>query len=151
MQNKGPAERSTLCVNGWLSLSRRRYHSRHAGTMTPSDDLLDATGDLISLGTRQLCCQLNRGAHSFEMATQNLLEAARLSLSAEKLRQVVEAEGRAVLALSHGGDLQPVWNASQLSDGQRKNPRLHEQRRLHGTHHHRAGEKGTPKESAGTA
>jgi hypothetical protein len=113
MQNKGPAERSTLCVNGWLSLSRRRYHSRHAGTMTPSDDLLDATGDLISLGTRQLCCQLNRGAHSFEMATQNLLEAARLSLSAEKLRQVVEAEGRAVLALSHGGDLQPVWNASQ--------------------------------------
>jgi len=113
MQNKGPAERKTLCVNGWLTLSRRHYHSQGAGTITPSDDLLDAAGDLISLGTRQLCCQLNRGARSFDMAAQNLLEAGRLSLSAEKLRQVVEAEGRAVLTLLHEGELQPVWNASQ--------------------------------------
>lgn len=119
MQNKGPAERKTLCVNGWLSLSRRHYHSPSAGTITPSDDLLNAVGELISLGTRQLCCQLNRGARSFDMAAQNLLEAARLSLSAEKLRQIVEGEGRAVLTLLHEGDLQPVWNASQCqtSDG----------------------------------
>jgi hypothetical protein len=39
--------------------------------------------------------------------------AARLDLSAESLRQVVEADGKAMLELTRGGELEPTWHAGQ--------------------------------------
>lgn len=119
MQNKGPDEFSPLTANGRVTLLRRHYHAPGAGTQTPSDDLLDRAHASISLATRQLCCQLNRAARSFAMAAQNLQHAAQLSLSTEVLRQVVEAEGQAVLKASQCGDLSPTWHAQacQGADG----------------------------------
>lgn len=96
-----------------MALLRRHYHSQAQGTTTPADDLLDAAHATISLATRQLCCQLNRAARSFEMTRQNLQDAARLSVSTETLRQVVEGEGKAMLDTAHSGDLQPAWHAAQ--------------------------------------
>jgi hypothetical protein len=46
------------------------------------------------------------------MTRQNLLEAARLSVSTESLRQVVEGEGKVVLEAARTGDLQPAWHAA---------------------------------------
>jgi hypothetical protein len=112
-QNKGPESRSTLSVNGRVRLLRRHYHSQAAGTATPADDLLDAAHDTISVATRQLCCQLNRASRSFEMTAQNLQQAARLSVSGEKLRGVVEADGQAILKASCTGDPQPAWLATE--------------------------------------
>jgi hypothetical protein len=96
-----------------VALHRRHYHGQGEGTSTPSDDLLDAFHDTISLATRQLCNQLNRASRSFEMTAENLKKAAQLSLSRETVRQVLEGEGREVLALARSGDLQPTWRASQ--------------------------------------
>lgn len=112
-QNKGPGERSTLSVNGRVLLQRRHYHSESDGSVTPSDDLLDAAGQSISLATRHLCCQLNRGSRSYKMTRDNLKAAAQLRLSIEKVRQVVEGEGKMVLELSRSGALQPTWHAAQ--------------------------------------
>jgi hypothetical protein len=47
------------------------------------------------------------------MTRANLKQAARLDLSSEKLRQVVEADGKRVLKLARSGELQPTWHASQ--------------------------------------
>jgi hypothetical protein len=93
-------------------LERRRYRSP-GQSVRPADDLLDAIHNTISLATRQLCCQLNRGSRSFEMTSQNLKQAAGLDLSRDAVRRVVEAEGKAVLELSRQGDLEPTWNAKQ--------------------------------------
>lgn len=119
-QNKGLDERSTLSVNGRVFIQRRHYHSKAEGTTTPSDDLLDALHATISLATRDLCVQLNRASRSFEMTAQNLKRAAQLSVSHETVRRAVEAEGKAVLALEHSGELQPTWRAAQCKspDGQ---------------------------------
>ena len=102
-----------LNVNGRVRLLRRHYHSPGEGTTTPGDDLLDAAHDTVSVATRQLCVELNRGSRSFEMTAGHLRRAAQLSLSAESLRQVVEADGKAVLGLARGGELEPTWHASR--------------------------------------
>lgn len=118
-QNKGSDPRSTLSINGRVSLRRRHYHSKGEGTTTPGDDWLDALHATVSVATRQLGCRLNRASRSFEMTASNLKAAAQLSLSAETVRQLVEAEGKAVLEQSRTGELQPTWRAAQCkrSDG----------------------------------
>ena len=115
-RNKGPEPRSTLTVNGRLILRRRHYHSVDEGSSTPSDDLLDAVHDTISQATRDLCIQLNRASRSFQMTAENLKKAAQLTLSRETMRQAVEAEGKAALALAQSGALQPTWHAADCKD-----------------------------------
>ena len=118
-KSKGPESRSTLTVNGRVALLRRRYHSEAEGGSTPSDALLDAMNDTISQATRELCVQLNRASRGFEMTSENLKSAAQLSLSHETMRQMLEAEGKAALALARSGELQPTWHAAdaKLPDG----------------------------------
>jgi hypothetical protein len=112
-QNKGQGRRSTLSVPGRVFLQRRHYHSPGVGSVTPSDELLDAAHETISLAARQLCCQLNRGSRSYEMTAENLRKAAQLDLSYETVRQVVEAEGKTVLESARSGELGPTWHAGQ--------------------------------------
>lgn len=71
-------------------------------------DQVEAT---ISRGTRELSCRLNAGAKSFDKAAENLAAAAQVSMSGETLRQVVEEEGRRVLAAKASGALVPGWKA----------------------------------------
>jgi len=59
----------------------------------------------VSLGARELACRLNQGARSFAKAADNLARAAQVRMSDELLRQVVEAEGRAVLTAQKAGRL----------------------------------------------
>jgi hypothetical protein len=66
----------------------------------------------VSRGGRELACRLNQGARSFAKAADNLARAAQVHLSDELLRQVVEAEGRAVLAAQRSGALTISWTAS---------------------------------------
>jgi hypothetical protein len=96
-----------------VSLLRRHYHCPGEGTTTPGDDLLDAAHDTISVATRQLCVELNRASRSFEMTAEHLQRAARLDLSTETLRRAVEGEGKAMLELERGGELEPTWHAGQ--------------------------------------
>lgn len=67
----------------------------------------------MSLGLRELCCQLGIDAKSFARAAKNLRKAAAIHISEESMRQVVESEGRAVLKASHEEQLELDWSASQ--------------------------------------
>jgi len=67
--------------------------------------------ETISQATRELCVQLNRASRGFAMTAENLLKAAQLSLSRETIRQAVEADGKAALALARSGELMPAWRA----------------------------------------
>jgi hypothetical protein len=64
------------------------------------------------LGARELLCRLNQASRSFDKAADNLARAAQLDVSAELLRQVVEAEGKAVLAAQRAGALAVPWTAA---------------------------------------
>ena len=109
---RGRERRSTLTANGRVELSRRRWRCRSGGALAPCDALLDAAEATVSLGTRELCCRVNAGAKSFRRAAEDLKHVGQVTLSAELLRQAVEAEGKRVLAASESGELKPDWRAA---------------------------------------
>jgi hypothetical protein len=76
------------------------------------DALLDAAEATVSLGVRELACRLNQGSRSFAKARDNLARAAQVEVSDELLRQVVEAEGQAVLAAQQAGRVPVTWSAA---------------------------------------
>src|SRR5262249_34653540 len=111
LQNKGPEEHTVLTVNGRLSLNRRRYSAPDVGSCHPLDCWLDKACDTVSLGVREMACRLNGASRSFDKAADNLARAAQVRLSGELLRQVVEAEGKAIQAAARAGRLPVDWHA----------------------------------------
>jgi hypothetical protein len=109
--SKGSESRSTLTTNGRVELSRKRWYHKDKGSCSPLDVLVDAAEATISVGVRDLCCRLNGNARNFEKAADNLARAGQILLSGETLRQVVESEGKRVLALARSGALLPDWRA----------------------------------------
>jgi hypothetical protein len=76
------------------------------------DALLDAAEATVTVGVRELACRLNQGSRGFAKGAENLARAAQVVLSREVFRQVVEAEGRAVLAAQRSGALTISWTAA---------------------------------------
>jgi hypothetical protein len=112
LQNKGAEECSILTVNDRIVLTRRRYAAPGVGSCHPLDAWLDVAAASVSLGARELACRLNQSSRSFAKAAENMGRAAQVSLSDELVRQVVEAEGRAVLAAARAGPLTLSWTAA---------------------------------------
>jgi uncharacterized protein UPF0236 len=112
LHNKGPDEHTILTVNGRITLRRRRYADPAVGSCYPLDAWLDRAEDSISLGLRELACRLNLASRNFDKAAENLGRAAQVHLSGEFLRQVVESEGKAVVAAAKAGQLPIDWQAS---------------------------------------
>lgn len=65
----------------------------------------------MSQGARELICRLNQCSASFRKTADNLKRAAQLESNAETIRQLVEAEGKAVLRHAQQGRLQPHWTS----------------------------------------
>jgi hypothetical protein len=122
LQNKGSDEHTILTINGRISLSRRRYAAPGVGNAYPLDAWLDRAEDSLSLGLREMACRLNLASRNFDKAADNLGRAAQVYLSGEFLRQVVEAEGKAVQTAAKAGQLPIDWTASDCpaldKDGQ---------------------------------
>jgi hypothetical protein len=113
LPSKGRDDHTVATINGRITLGRRRYWSPATGSVTPMDALLDAAEATVTVGVRELACRLNQGAsRGFDKAAENLARAAQVVLSGELLRQVVEAEGRGVLAAQRSGALVIPWTAA---------------------------------------
>ena len=105
LASRGLAVRSTLSCNGRVELRRRRFEQPDGTTDAAAvDDLIDLAGRGVSLAAREMCCRVAVDAGSFARAASNLSRLAGLTLSDEKLRQVAESEGRAVLAWQDDDD-----------------------------------------------
>jgi hypothetical protein len=112
MRNKGVESRSGLNLNGRLTIRRRRWSGGTGESEHPIDRLLDAAEATLSVGVRQLCCEMALDARSFERAVQRLKDAAQLTISEELFRQSVQRDGKAALALSASEELEAGWSAS---------------------------------------
>jgi hypothetical protein len=93
-------------------LQRTRWYNLATGSVIPADTWLDVAEATVSLGARELACRLNQGARSFAKASDNLARAAQIRMSDELLRQVVQAEGKAVLTAHQTGRLTIPWTAA---------------------------------------
>lgn len=106
-----------------MELRRRRFELPAGGIDTAIDDLIDLAAWGVSLAAREMCCRLAIDSGSFARAAANLQRLAGLKLSDEKLRQIAESEGRAVLAWQDQAQLEldfdaGTWRTDSTIDGQ---------------------------------
>jgi hypothetical protein len=82
-------------------------------TDVPVDELIDLAGCGVSLAVREMCCRIATDSDSFSRAAANLKRLAQVQLSDEKLRQLAESEGRAVLAWQEHEQLEFDFDAGK--------------------------------------
>ena len=87
------------------------YAARGGGTVLPLDEWLGVARSSVSVGARELCCRATMAGVSFKKAAANLERLAQIRVSPERLREVAEAEGRAVLVATQEGTVGPDWTA----------------------------------------
>jgi hypothetical protein len=91
------------------------YWSRKTGTVIPTDRWLGIDTHRYSPGVREMCCQ--EALHcSFNVASKNLQRTAQLSLNSRSLRQIVENQGRAVLAAQQDGRVVAGFTAADCTN-----------------------------------
>lgn len=102
-----------LALPGHVGLTRRRYVRADGSSVVPVDPLVDQAHRTVSLGVAQLSCRLALDAHSFARAAANLQAAAQLTISQETLRQLVEHEGKLLVAGQTYEQLEFDWQARE--------------------------------------
>ena len=101
-----------------MELRRRRYENQSGGTDAAVDNLIDLAACGVSLAVREMCCRIATDSDSFARAAANLDRLAQLRLSDEKLRQLAENEGRAVIAWQEHEQLEFDFDASKCMTDQ---------------------------------
>ena len=104
-----------MTVNGTVRLTRPVYAARGGGTVTPLDGWLGVVESLVSAGARELCCRSAMPTASFRKASENLARLAQVRVSHDRLREIVEGEGRAVLEATDAGRIGPDWTAADCA------------------------------------
>jgi hypothetical protein len=95
---------------------RTVYWSAQKGTVIPTDEWLGLTQYRFSPGVREMCCR--EALHcSFEVASENVQRMAQLSIRGRTLREIVENQGRALVAARRSGSLPPAFTAADCTAG----------------------------------
>lgn len=102
-----------LTATGTVTLHRRYFWSRATGGLCPVDALVGIHDRTVTAGACCLLCTLGV-IEDFKQAAKDLLTVAGIRVSPERLRRVVEAEGRRIMEARVSGALDPGWSASQV-------------------------------------
>lgn len=78
--------------------------------MYPADDLVGLGEMSVSPGAREFCCS-RATAEDFAQASRDMGRQMGMKVSAERLRQIAEGEGRRVMEAQRRGELLPSWSA----------------------------------------
>jgi hypothetical protein len=116
MRNRGRRAVTHLTVNGPMRILRSVYGSRAVGWVVPLDGWLGIGHFSVSVGVRQMCCQEALDS-SFGNVVRSLKTLAELTLSEDRIRRLVEAEGRMVQSLRKTTALGASFTAADCSDG----------------------------------
>jgi len=90
-------------------VQRRVWRRPDGGLEVPADEWLNGQAARISVGARERCCRVGCHPQGFRRAADDLRRLAGISVSPERLRQIVEGEGQRVAALRQAGVLAPTW------------------------------------------
>jgi len=92
---------------------QRRVWRRPAGGLdVPADEWLNGQGARISVGAQERCCRIGCHPQGFRRSADDLQRLAGISVSPERLRQIVEGAGQRIARLRPAGALTPAWRGS---------------------------------------
>lgn len=109
---KGRKPVTHLTAVGHVEIVRRIWWRKGGGVSSPADEWLNAGAARVSVGARERCCRIGRHPQGFKRSAGDLRRLAGWSVSAERLRQIVEGEGQRVAKLRESGELPPAWSGS---------------------------------------
>src|SRR3989304_3946642 len=81
-----------LTVVGRVRLTRRVWWGAPEGTASPADEWLNDGAARVSPGAREMCCRLGCHPQGFRHSAADLKRLAGLSISPERMRQIVGGE-----------------------------------------------------------
>jgi len=84
-------------------MNRIYWWSAEEGRDDTIDRLIGIAAGKVSVGVRQMCCRVAVSQQGFAKASEHLKHLAQLSVSYERLRQIVEFEGQLVLEVQRKG------------------------------------------------
>ncbi len=164
-RNKGDRSLNVLTATGTVMVLRRYFWSRATGGSCPVDALVGIHDRTVTAGACCILCTLGV-IHDFKQAAEDLYTVSGIRVSAERLRQIVEAEGRRIMEARRTGALAPGWSAGHVDrvyvgvDGvmvrgvtqteKKKRRSQHEVRRMEREHAGIANTKPLPSLSCGT-
>jgi len=112
-RNKGDRPLDVLTATGTVTVKRRYFWSQATGGSCPVDTLVGVDDRTVTAGACCLLCTLGV-IEDFKQAAEDLLTVAGIRVSAERLRQIVEAEGRRIMEARLSGVLHPGWSAAEV-------------------------------------
>ena len=92
------------------------YWSKQAGSVRPADRWLGIERHSVSPGVREMC-SLESLDSSFANVSRSLKRTAQLTLSEDRIRRVVEAEGQTVIRAQRSGSIPASFTAKDCCDG----------------------------------
>ena len=104
--------------NGQIRIRRRIYWYKHEGRDERLDGWLGILDRNVSVAARELCCRVATAGVSFVKAVENLDRVGNIRVGREWLREIVEREGRAVVAAREERRLGPGWEANDCVVGE---------------------------------
>jgi hypothetical protein len=122
-KGKQSVEHST--VDGVVRLTRIYWWSAKEGRDDTIDRLIGIVASKVSIGVRQMCCRVAASQQGFAKASEHLKHLAQLSISYERLRQIVEAEGQLVLEAQRKGLLAAEFSAEDCKTSPKGPKRLY--------------------------
>jgi hypothetical protein len=101
-----------------VSLERIYWWSGENGCDDTVDRLIGILAGKVSVGVRQMCCRAAVSQQGFAGAAEHLKHLAQVSISRERLRQIVESEGQLVLDVQRKGLLSAGFDIEQCKTSQ---------------------------------
>jgi len=92
---------------------RRVWRRPDGGLDVPADNWLNGQAARISVGARERCCRIGGHPQGFRRSAEDLRRLAGISVSPERLRQIVEGEGQRVARLRQTGAWPPTWRGAE--------------------------------------
>jgi hypothetical protein len=105
-----------VTINGEVIIHRRAYWSTFHGTVFPADGVLGIAERNVSVGVRERCCQESLDS-SFANVVRSLETLGQLRLSEDRIRRIVETEGKQVQSVRKTNGLGASFSAADCADG----------------------------------
>ena len=99
-----------------MEFARTVFWNKVHGTVIPMDLLLGIASSGFSHGVCEICCRESLNT-AFVPASDNIKRLAQLDISSRTVRQIVEAQGRIVVALQRKGQVGPDFTSKDCTDG----------------------------------
>lgn len=96
LRHKGRQKVGRDTVNGAIAIERTYWQSQGPGRDETIDQVLGIVAERVSVGVRQMCARVAIAQQGFRKAAEHLHHLAQIRISPERLRGIVQCEGRKV-------------------------------------------------------